>query len=277
MVLAGLQGDFVSQPIDPACPKLNQYLMTSMGSLPDEVLRILFLDDAQRLIADEQLQHGSVRQLDLYPRTIFRRAIEHGATGLILVHNHPSGDPNPSENDIVATRKLHDLGRTLDIEIVDHIIVTASRARRIAALGPIGIGRKKARGALFRDNQRSRAGDPTSSRARALENARRAYRRRQYRRELIGSPKLFGEPAWDMLIDLYIHEREGKKVAISALCLASTISPSTALRRVNDLCAAGLIVKIEDPADGRRHFVELMPDTANRIEAYFGAEEEAIW
>ena len=55
--------------------------MTSMGSLPDEVLRILFLDDAQRLIADEQLQHGSVRQLDLYPRTIFRRAISRRVHG----------------------------------------------------------------------------------------------------------------------------------------------------------------------------------------------------
>ena len=277
MVLAGLRDDFASQPIDPVCPKLNQYLMASMGSLPDEVLRILFLDDSRRLIADEQLQRGSVRQLDLYPRTIFRRAIEHGATGLILVHNHPSGDPNPSQNDIVATRKLHDLGRTLDIEIVDHIIVTVSRTHRIAALGPIGVGRKKARGSIFRDNQRSRAGDSSSSRARAIENARRAYRRRQYRRELIGSPRLFGEPAWDMLIDLFINEREGKRVATSALCLASTVSSSTALRRVNDLCAAGLIVKIEDPADGRRHFVELMPDTASRLEAYFGAEEEAIW
>lgn len=249
--------------------------MASMGSLPDEVLRILFLDDAQRLIADEQLQRGSVRQLDLYPRTLFRRAIEHGATGLILVHNHPSGNPNPSDIDIVATRRLHDIGCTLDIRIVDHIIVTTSSTRRIAALGPIGIDQKKARGFLFRDNQHSMTGDPDSSRSRALDNARRAYRRRLYRRELIGSPKLFGEPAWDMLIDLFIHEREGKKVAISALCLASTVSPSTALRRVNDLCASGLIVKIEDPADGRRHFVELMPDTANRIEIYFGMEGEA--
>src|SRR3546814_12927667 len=103
--------------------------MASMGSLPDEVLRILFLDASYRLIADEQLHHGSVRQLELYPRTIFRRAIEHGATGLILVHNHPSGDATPSENDIVATRRLSDLGRSLDIEIVDHIVVTAKIGR----------------------------------------------------------------------------------------------------------------------------------------------------
>ena len=245
-----------------------------MGSLPDEVLRILFLDDAQRLIADEQLQHGSVRQLDLYPRTIFRRAIEHGATGLILVHNHPSGDPNPSENDIVATRKLHDLGRTLDIEIVDHIIVTASRARRIAALGPIGIGRKKARGALFRDNQRSRAGDPTSSRTRAFENARRASRRRQYRRELIGSPKLFGEPAWDMLIDLFIQHCEEKKTCTGDLCVSSNLPLSTALRLVQRMCDDGLIQKVADTSDGRRQIVELDPNLAWRLLAYFGTPTE---
>src|SRR3546814_4107883 len=78
MFLEGLQADLTTQPVDPACPKLGQYLMASMGSLPDEVLRILFLDASYRLIADEQLHHGSVRQLELYPRTIFRRAIEHG-------------------------------------------------------------------------------------------------------------------------------------------------------------------------------------------------------
>src|SRR3546814_16111106 len=102
MFLEGLQADLTTQPVDPACPKLGQYLMASMGSLPDEVLRILFLDASYRLIADEQLHHGSVRQLELYPRTIFRRAIEHGAPGLIPVHKHPSGDATPSENDIIA-------------------------------------------------------------------------------------------------------------------------------------------------------------------------------
>src|SRR3546814_9181180 len=77
MFLEGLQADLTTQPVDPACPKLGQYLMASMGSLPDEVLRILFLDASYRLIADEQLHHGSVRQLELYPRTIFRRSEKH--------------------------------------------------------------------------------------------------------------------------------------------------------------------------------------------------------
>src|SRR3546814_4042769 len=76
-----------------------------------------------------------------------------------------------------------------------------------------------------------------------------------------------------MLIDLFIHESEGKKVATSALCLASTAPPSTALRLVNKLCEAKLLVKIDDHDDGRRQFVELTPDTAARLENYFGADE----
>src|SRR3546814_14955016 len=112
MFLEGRQADLTTQPVDPACPKLGQYLMASMGSLPDEVLRILFLDASYRLLADEQLHHGSVRQLELYPSTIFRRAIGHGPTGLILVHNHPSGAATPRAHDNTHNRKLSARGRT---------------------------------------------------------------------------------------------------------------------------------------------------------------------
>jgi DNA repair protein RadC len=266
VILEGLQADLATRPVDPACPKLNQYLMASMGSLPDEVLRILFLDAAHHLIADEQLHSGSVRHLELYPRTIFRRALEHGATGIILVHNHPSGAPAPSENDILATRKLSKIGRALDIEIIDHIIVTASGVHSLSTFAPETSVHPTAASQVLRDS--FCGGDqPVSI---ALDNARRTYHRRKYRRELIGSEDLFGEPAWDMLIHLFIHGCKGKKVAISALCSASSASASTALRMVNKLCAASLIVKIEDPDDARRHFVELMPNMASRMEAYFG-------
>src|SRR3546814_2644014 len=74
-----------------------------MGALPEEILRVLFLDASRRLVADEQMQHGSVRQLALYPRTIFRRALELDAAAILLVHNHPSGDPTPSDRDIRVT------------------------------------------------------------------------------------------------------------------------------------------------------------------------------
>src|SRR3546814_682911 len=141
------------------------------------------------------------------------------------------------------------------------------------ASGRIGSDRAPACAHVLRDNPGSGGGGQQQSASTALANARRAYKRRQFCRELIGSPKLFGEPAWDMLIDLFIHESEGKKVATSALCLASTAPPSTALRLVNKLCEAKLLVKIDDPDDGRRQFVELTPDTAARLENYFGADE----
>lgn len=192
---------------------------------------------------------------------------------LILVHNHPSGDPTPSENDIVATRKLSTLGRSLDIEIVDHIVVAATRVHHIATIAPGASERSKICATVLSDGLGSKAGNASVNLARALENARRAYRRRLYRREVIGTSKLFAEPAWEMLIDLFIRECEGKKVATSALCLASTVPPSTALRRVNDLCTAGYIMKVEDPDDGRRHFVEMTPDAANRLITYFSSEQ----
>lgn len=269
MFLEGLLADFASQPVDPVCPKLNKYLMTSMGSLPDEMLRILFVDSSRRLIADETLHRGSVRQLDLYPRTIFRRAMEHGATGIVLVHNHPSGDATPSPSDVLATRKLFEIGRSLDIEVIDHIVVTATRSQRIGTLGFLDTDRAYACTHVLRDSISSSAG--TGNRSIALDNARRVLRRRKYRREMFGPVKLFNEPAWDILIDIFIHESEGKQIPISALCHASYAPPSTALRRVNDLCDDGHVVRIDDPEDGRRHFVALTPATAELLVSYFGS------
>lgn len=123
-LIEGMQTELIGTHIDLSDPKLTQYLMASMGGLPDEAFRVLFLDANNRLIADEQLQYGALTQLALYPRTIFRRAMEHNAAGLILVHNHPSGDPTPSANDISVTHMLANIGRSLEIEIIDHIIVT---------------------------------------------------------------------------------------------------------------------------------------------------------
>src|SRR3546814_21045713 len=96
----------MGRTITPTDPKLIAYLKTSMGSLPEEVLRVLFLDGACRLITDEQLQQGSLAQLILYPRIIFKRALELDAASIVLVHNHPSGDPTPSEADISSTDRL---------------------------------------------------------------------------------------------------------------------------------------------------------------------------
>src|SRR3546814_16089390 len=97
-----------------------------MGSLPEAVLRVLFLDGACRLITDEQLQQGSLAQLILYPRIIFKRALELDAASIVLVHNHPSGDPTPSEADISYTERLAALASNLGIELTEHIVVSRS-------------------------------------------------------------------------------------------------------------------------------------------------------
>lgn len=130
-LIESMQSELTGIKIDLADPQLIHYLMASMGGLSDEVLRVLFLDAGRRLIADEQLQYGALSQLALYPRTIFRRAMEHNAAGLLLVHNHPSGDPSPSTNDIDVTQLLTRIGRSLEIEIVDHIIVTSQNWQRV--------------------------------------------------------------------------------------------------------------------------------------------------
>lgn len=179
VLLEGMREDFASLPISPDCPNLLQYLMTSMGALPEEVLRVIFLDSAGHLIADEQLQLGSLRQLALYPRTIFRRAIELEAAGLILVHNHPSGDPNPSESDIFVTRTLSQIGRSLDIDIVDHIVVTATRAVRVPSLDTVQPHRPADGSHVLKDSLGPKAGSPYDRGSAALENARAVRERRR--------------------------------------------------------------------------------------------------
>ena len=85
--------------------------------------RILFLDKKNRVIADEVQQEGTVDHTPVYPREVVKRALELSATALILVHNHPSGDPTPSQADIEMTRQVAQVARTLGIQVLDHVIV----------------------------------------------------------------------------------------------------------------------------------------------------------
>lgn len=99
------------------------YLKTAMAHSDIEEFRILFLDKKNGLIADEVQQTGTVDHTPVYPREVIRRALELSATALILVHNHPSGDPTPSRADIQMTRQIIDIAKPLGVEIHDHIIV----------------------------------------------------------------------------------------------------------------------------------------------------------
>jgi DNA repair protein RadC len=102
---------------------LIDYLKISMARQETERFRILFLDVKNALIADEEQQSGTVNHAPVYPREVIKRALELGASALILIHNHPSGIPDPSPADIDMTRKIEEAGDQLGIRLHDHIIV----------------------------------------------------------------------------------------------------------------------------------------------------------
>jgi DNA repair protein RadC len=99
------------------------YCRTSMAFADKEQFRILFLDKRNQLISDEVQQTGTVDHTPVYPREVIKRALELSATALILVHNHPSGDPTPSNADIQMTKSIIDIAAPLGISVHDHIIV----------------------------------------------------------------------------------------------------------------------------------------------------------
>jgi DNA repair protein RadC len=100
-----------------------EYCRTAMAFADKEQFRILFLDKRNQLIADEVQQTGTVDHTPVYPREVVKRALELSATAIILVHNHPSGDPTPSNADIQMTKQIAEIAGSLGISVHDHIIV----------------------------------------------------------------------------------------------------------------------------------------------------------
>ncbi len=113
------------------------YCTTIMGYETREQFRIIFLDKRNRIIADERQQQGTVDHTPVYVREIIKRALELSSTALILVHNHPSGDPNPSKPDIAMTRKIVEAAKNLSIVIHDHVIIGKEGAFSFRANGLI--------------------------------------------------------------------------------------------------------------------------------------------
>jgi DNA repair protein RadC len=103
---------------------LVDYLRVSMGNLKTETFRILFLNTNNILIADEIQNYGTVDQTPVYPREVIKRALFHEASSIILVHNHPSGNNKPSKADIVLTKKIKEVCKSINVDIHDHIIVS---------------------------------------------------------------------------------------------------------------------------------------------------------
>ncbi|MBX3597134.1 MAG: DNA repair protein RadC [Rhizobiaceae bacterium] len=117
------KGEVAQREVLSSWQSLLDYIRTAMAFEPREQFRILFLDKRNALIADEVQQTGTVDHTPAYPREVARRALELSATAIILVHNHPSGDPTPSRADIEMTKTIIGVCKPLGINVHDHIIV----------------------------------------------------------------------------------------------------------------------------------------------------------
>ena len=115
------------QPLLSHWPAVLDYLTAAMGRDRVEQFRVLFLDNKNRLIADEALSRGTVNHTAVYPREVVKRALELHACALILAHNHPSGDPAPSVDDVAMTREIRVALEALGLVLHDHVIVGNGR------------------------------------------------------------------------------------------------------------------------------------------------------
>jgi len=118
-----MRGELKQRPVLSSGAAVIDYCRAAMAFAEKEQFRILFLDKKNQLIADEVQQTGTVDHTPVYPREVVKRALELSATAVILVHNHPSGDPTPSNADVQMTKQIVDIAKPLGISIHDHIIV----------------------------------------------------------------------------------------------------------------------------------------------------------
>jgi DNA repair protein RadC len=125
----------IGRPALSSWEALLDYCAAAMARAPTEEFRILFLDRKNMLIADEVHQRGTVDHTPVYPREVVKRALELGASAVILVHNHPSGDPTPSRSDIAMTREIAAAAKALKIDVHDHLIIGRGKHASFKALG----------------------------------------------------------------------------------------------------------------------------------------------
>jgi DNA repair protein RadC len=118
-----MRGTIVAKPALTSWSQVVDYCRAAMAYQPREQFRVLFLDKKNRLIADELQQEGTVDHTPVYVREVVKRALELSATAVVLVHNHPSGDPTPSRADIDMTKLIVEAARPLGVVVHDHIII----------------------------------------------------------------------------------------------------------------------------------------------------------
>jgi DNA repair protein RadC len=125
------------RPILSSWEALGDYLQAAMAHSPVEEVRILFLNARNMLLANEAMWRGSVDEAPVHVREVIGRAIQLGATAIIIVHNHPSGDPSPSSQDIRMTKELIEAGRHMRVTVHDHVIVGSQGRSSMKAMGLI--------------------------------------------------------------------------------------------------------------------------------------------
>jgi DNA repair protein RadC len=131
------KGRVQKRPVLSSWSSVLDYVRAAQAFAEKEQFRILFLDKRNQLIADEIQQQGTVDHTPVYPREVVKRALELSATAIILVHNHPSGDPTPSRADIDMTKQVAAVAKTLGIQLYDHVIVGKDGHASLKGLGLI--------------------------------------------------------------------------------------------------------------------------------------------
>lgn len=121
-----LREELEEKPVLSSWQSLLDYCHAAMAHENKEQFRILFLNKKNKLLKDEVQQTGTIDHTPVYPREVVKRALEIGATAIILVHNHPSGDPSPSNADIEMTKAIVEALKTIDVVVHDHIIISSS-------------------------------------------------------------------------------------------------------------------------------------------------------
>jgi DNA repair protein RadC len=130
-----LRSEIQGRPVLASWQALLDYLHVDMAHVAIERVRVLYLNGKNMLIRDELFAEGSVDEAPVYVREVIRRALDYHASAIILVHNHPSGDPSPSAQDITLTRNIVEAGRHLGIQVHDHVIIGAQGHSSLRALG----------------------------------------------------------------------------------------------------------------------------------------------
>lgn len=133
----GLQAKVKEKPILANWEQLLTYCRAVMGAEKIEQFRLIFLDNKNRVMSDELQQRGTVNHTPAYPREVVKRALDLGASAIILAHNHPSGDPTPSKADVELTHDIIAAASPLGIKIHDHLIISRNKHASLKSLGLI--------------------------------------------------------------------------------------------------------------------------------------------